>query len=122
MEILSFQGCQEQVNISLPQVWPARLSDVYSYYVEKKKKLCLCTYEVCISYSRSLPPIVFQHNVNNYHIVKGQSRRNFNPTAVLFYIDIILVLRNKVKMEYFYATSDRVSECKALESFLESSM
>lgn len=83
---------------------------------------CSCTYEICVSHSRSLPPIVFRYNVNSYHIVKGHSRRNVNPTAVLFYIDKILVLRNKVKIEYFYATGDRASECKALESFLESAL
>lgn len=35
---LLVQGCQDKVNISFPQAQPARLWDVYSYYLEKKKK------------------------------------------------------------------------------------
>lgn len=83
---------------------------------------CLCTYEIQISHSRRVPHIVFHHNVNNCHIVIGRTRRSVNATAVLFYVDNTLVLKNKVKIEFFHATDDRVSGWKALDSFLESSL
>lgn len=123
VEMLSVQGCQEQVTIPLPQVQPARL---WCVFLLPGKKIFLNVmfmhlwnmyFPIYNSYR-----IVFQYNVNNYHIVKSRTRRNVNPTAVLFYIDKTLVLRNKVEMEFFHATADRASGWKALESFLKSSM
>jgi len=96
---------------------------LYIFITWKKKIKCNAYAPIkYISHSRHLPPIVFQYKVSNYHIVKVRTRRNVNPTAVLFSIDKALVLRNKVKMEFFHATGDRASGWKALESFLESSM
>lgn len=57
MEILSVQGGQEQVNISLPQLWSARLSDVYSYYLEKKYK---CNVHAPMKYVFSIAEVFHQ--------------------------------------------------------------